>query len=93
MAITGVVTRDAPAVADLAPGATAVDSIGTLLARNDVDLVVVVSPSGLHVDHVRAAPSRGCRLPNLGKIWATPNHPNHAQISLEDFVKIHPKSA
>ena len=37
--------------------------------------------------------SRGCRLPNLGKIWATPNHPNHAQISLEDFVKIHPKSA
>lgn len=55
MAITAVVTRDAASVAALTPGAVAVDSIDTLLARDDVDLVVVVSPSGLHVEHVRAA--------------------------------------
>jgi scyllo-inositol 2-dehydrogenase (NADP+) len=59
MTITAVVTRDGAAVATLAPSATAVASIEDLLARADVDLVVIVSPSHLHVAHATAALESG----------------------------------
>lgn len=55
--LVAVVTRD-PAkradLAELAPHATAVDSLDALLAL-DLDLVVVGSPTGLHAQHARQA--------------------------------------
>ena len=57
--ITAVVTRDAAGVAELVPGATAVPTIEALLARPDVDVVVIASPSHLHVPHATAAIESG----------------------------------
>jgi scyllo-inositol 2-dehydrogenase (NADP+) len=57
--VTAAVTRDAAAVARLAPSAVAVASLPDLLAREDVDVVVVASPSHLHVAHARAAIESG----------------------------------
>jgi predicted dehydrogenase len=59
--LTHVVTRSAQRAAQAAdeyPGVTAVAGVPELLAE-DVDLVVVASPSGLHVDHARAALAAG----------------------------------
>jgi predicted dehydrogenase len=56
MVVTAAVSRrDAAAVAALAPGADAEPSLEALLEREDVDLVVVASPSHLHASHARAA--------------------------------------
>ena len=59
--LTHVVTRSPERAAQAAvdhPGVTAVADITELLAQ-DVDLVVVASPSGVHVEHARAALAAG----------------------------------
>ena len=59
MRVTHVVTRDAGRAAQAAkdqPGVEVVDSVTDLMsAAHSLDLVVVASPSGLHVEHALAA--------------------------------------
>jgi len=62
MRVTHVVTRDAGRAAEAAedqPGVEVVGSVADLMAVADsLDLVVVASPSGLHVEHAMAAVER-----------------------------------
>lgn len=60
--LAAVVTRDPARAAQVAaeqPGASVVPDLPALLARADLDLVVVASPSGRHVEHARAAIEAG----------------------------------
>jgi scyllo-inositol 2-dehydrogenase (NADP+) len=55
MPVTAVVTRRANEVAAVLPGAAVVDSYQALLARDDVDLVVIVTPNHLHASQAMDA--------------------------------------
>ena len=60
--LTAVVTRDADKRARIAadyPGTEVVDDVPALLARGDLDLVVVASPNRAHGEHARAALEAG----------------------------------
>jgi len=55
MRVTAVVTRRANEVAAVLPGAAVVETYRELLARDDVDLVVVVTPNHLHASQAMDA--------------------------------------
>jgi scyllo-inositol 2-dehydrogenase (NADP+) len=55
MQLRAVVTSRASEVEQSYPHSKVVSSVDALLARDDIDLVVVASPSSLHFEHARAA--------------------------------------
>ena len=55
MTVTAVVTSNSEAALALLPSAAVVPTVEDLAARNDVDVVVVATPSDLHYAHARVA--------------------------------------
>ena len=59
MEVAAVVTSRGEEVAADIPGAAVLPDFGALLARPDIDLLVIVTPNVLHVEQVRAALEAG----------------------------------